>query len=44
MMKRSQKIIRIEQIADMEIHNLCIHRLALAVILEVFRCGKAVRN
>ena len=44
MMKRSQKIIRIEQIADMEIHNLCIHRRAPAVILEIFRCGKAVRG
>lgn len=44
MMKRSQKIIRIEQIADMEIHNLRIHRRAPAVILKVFRCGKAVRG
>ncbi len=45
MMKRGQKVIRIEQIADMEIHNLCIHRRAPAVILEVFLWrGKAVRG
>ena len=42
MMKRGQKIIRIEQIADMKIHNLCIHRRAPAVILKVFRRGKTM--